>query len=207
MKNYNMSCKIIFIIFLLGLFYIITNKPRNLLESFTSDQCPNLLIQKDNFIYLYNAKLAKVPGINPIRFNNLEDYVEYTHWQRSQNINCPILFLQHSYDTQGNPTYKKGNLPTDSVEGLPHVVPQDTRPEMISKLVDSNRNDPPYNQNHYPGFDKDNQYIGLTTPLDKMQHQNLNGVSPNPMDTIWGGHEFTQSLVKKGYYKDNEVLR
>ena len=29
--------------------------------------------------------------------------------------------------------------------------------------------------------------------------------SPNPMDENWGGAAFTQSLIDKGYYKDNEV--
>jgi hypothetical protein len=30
-------------------------------------------------------------------------------------------------------------------------------------------------------------------------------VSPNPMDANWGGAAYTQSLVDKGYYKDDEV--
>jgi hypothetical protein len=31
------------------------------------------------------------------------------------------------------------------------------------------------------------------------------GPSPNPMDTNWGGSDYTQGLVDKGYYADNEV--
>ena len=30
-------------------------------------------------------------------------------------------------------------------------------------------------------------------------------VSPNPMDPNWGGATYTQSLVDKGFYKDDEV--
>jgi hypothetical protein len=30
-------------------------------------------------------------------------------------------------------------------------------------------------------------------------------VSPDPLDPNWGGSDYTQSLVDKGYYKDNEV--
>ena len=30
-------------------------------------------------------------------------------------------------------------------------------------------------------------------------------ISPNPMDSNWGGAAYTQSLVDKGYYKGNEV--
>ena len=35
-----------------------SNKPR----------CPNILIQKGNEIWLYNNKLANIPGVNPIIF-------------------------------------------------------------------------------------------------------------------------------------------
>jgi hypothetical protein len=52
--------------------------------------------KKDNKFYLYNSKVVKVPGVNPVVFNNLEDYVEFIEWQRSQNINCPVLFLQQT---------------------------------------------------------------------------------------------------------------
>jgi hypothetical protein len=31
------------------------------------------------------------------------------------------------------------------------------------------------------------------------------GQSPNPMDTNWGGSDFTQALIDAGYYKDNSV--
>ena len=70
-------------IFLLGLYFIFNNP---LEEGFkeTSDmpyRCPNILIQKGNTFLLYNSKLAKVPGVNPLTFNNLEDYTEFVDWQ------------------------------------------------------------------------------------------------------------------------------
>ena len=36
-----------------------------------------------------------------------------------------------------------------------------------SLLYDSTRDDKPFNMNQYPGYDMDNQYIGLEVPLDK----------------------------------------
>jgi hypothetical protein len=73
-------------------------------------------------------------------------------------------------------------------------------------LVDATRNDPPYNQNSYPSYDQTDYYIGTTTPLDtiNIQQEKLK-VSPDPMDSNWGGSDYTEDLVKKGYYKDNEV--
>jgi len=85
----------------------------------TSGRCPNMLIQKGAAFYLYNTKLAEVPGVNPVRFNNLEEYVEFLDWQRSQGIRCPVLYLQEVYDSQGNVTYKARPSVSDPQGGLP----------------------------------------------------------------------------------------
>ena len=73
-------------------------------------------------------------------------------------------------------------------------------------LVDATRNDPPYNKNSYPAYDNTDYYVGTTTPLDNMNYQQQKQkVSPNPMDPNWGGANYTQSLVDKGYYSQDEV--
>ena len=177
-------------------------KTNNLNKDF---KCPNILIQKDKHIYLYNNKLANIPGVNPVIFNNLEDYVEYIQWQRSQGIHCPVLFLLQGYDAQGKKRYQVRPDPTNLMGGLDQDSSNDQILNAKNKLLDAARNDPPYNKNQYPGFDPLNQYIGLETPLDKIFHQNPNGVSPNPMDSNWGGSNFTQKLVDQGYYKMDNV--
>jgi hypothetical protein len=198
----NFSLLIIIIIALTGAAFI---SKKTIKEDFNnnSSSCPNVLIQKGSEFYLYNSKRAKVPGVNPIKFNTLEDYTEFINWQRSQGIRCPILYLQQTYDTQGDVKYK---VNTDSnLHDLPPELKggQSLPPQNL--LYDASRQDPPYNQHHYAGFDSQNQYIGINTPLDKMFHENYNGVSPNPMDTNWGGDNFTQNLVEKGFYKNREV--
>jgi len=253
-------------------------------------RCPNMLIQKGSFYYLYNTKLAEVPGVNPIIFNNLEEYVEFLDWQRSQGIRCPVLYLQETYDSQGNMTYKvrpgvtdiQGGLPPTTasldakvtqfpdVHGMPAMMnqtPSDQtgysgkteqtnqpgqqggspptnaaslgtkklkrtpiQPEMPpmtpslasqfainpnnrypnlkrTLLVDATIDDPPYNTNSYPAYDRTSYYSGKHTPLDQLDVINESKeVSPNPMDPNWGGAEYTQHLVDEGYYKDNEVM-
>jgi hypothetical protein len=82
-------------------------------------RCPNMLIQKGAAYYLYNTKLAEVPGVNPIKFNNLEEYVEFLDWQRSQGIRCPVLYLQETYDAQGKMTCKVRPCVTEPQGGLP----------------------------------------------------------------------------------------
>jgi hypothetical protein len=209
---------VILVIFLLGLYVTSKYTHKDIVEGFnnSTNNCPNILIQKGSEIYLYNSKLAKIPGVNPIKFNNLEDYVEFLDWQRSQNINCPVLFLQHSYDAQGNPVYKFRPSPTDLQGGLPSVLTYGTDSDALpltlqepplTKLIDAGRDDSPYNENSYPAYDPINLYQGEYTPLDKMfnEQETTGPLSTNPMDTNWGGHAYTEGAIKAGYYKGDEV--
>lgn len=151
--------------FLAG-FYMMLQPP----EAFTNTSykdCPNILIQKGPHYFLFNNKLAEIPGVNPIQFNNLEEYSEYIDWQRSTGRRCPILYVQEVYDTQGKPVYKARPDPEDMQAGAPDYFPQDDPNK--SQLVDAGRDDPPYNHNGFPAFDPENQYIGLNTPLDSMK--------------------------------------
>jgi hypothetical protein len=212
------------IVFFIGLYFYAKCSDPKYHENFTNHgkevRCPNLLIQKGSRIYLYNSKLAQVPGVNPVEFENLEDYTEFLDWQRSQGIRCPVLYLQHSYDAQGNPVYKvrpsvsepKGGLPPSIASSVGDIIKEESTttnimaPPNPTFLVDATRNDPPYNKNSYPAFDQTSYYVGTTTPLDKINAKEENMLySPNPMDDNWGGATFTQSLVDQGYYKDNEV--
>lgn len=201
---------LLIVLFLAGLYFYAKYTGTKYSESFTNNsyekRCPDILIQKDSRFYLYNSKVAKVPGVNPIEFENLEDYTEFLDWQHSQGIRCPVLFLQQTYDAQGNPVYKARPSVTEQQGGLPPTYPAPPNPTL---LVDATRNDPPYNTNSMPSYDQSSYYVGTTTPLDKMDSQEENmlyaGPSPNPMDPNWGGADYTQSLVDKGYYAGNEV--
>jgi hypothetical protein len=233
---------VIGIMFLLGLYYIYRS---NDIETFAgkdeintnykiAEKCPDVLIQKGAALFLYNSKRANVPGINPIRFESLEEYVEFTDWQRSQGLLCPILYLQHAYNAQGESVYKARPSPTNLQGGQPDflvtpaaLIPPNIMPPPINVPIQGiygagNLNEPstslhshnPLSLNFTPnytyngpdiyvGFDPLNQTIGAETPLDKMFNQTL-GVSPNPMDHNWGGAEYTDNVVKAGYYKGNE---
>lgn len=175
-------------------------------------RCPNILVQRGSEFYLYNSKVAKVPGVNPIRFKNLEDYSEFMDWLRSKDIRCPVLFLQYSYDTQGNAVYRIRPGPQDLQGGLPPNLPYSTAaasapapaPAGLVKLMDASRDDPPYNSGSYPGFDALNSNIGDFTTLDQMDAANTNpdGFSDNAMDPNWGGILYTQTSIDSGKYAD-----
>jgi hypothetical protein len=200
----------ILIIFLGGLFfYIFYTNNTKILEGLTTIngelRCPNLLIQKDSKFYLYNSKITDVPGVNPIVFNDLEEYTEFLEWQRGAGIRCPVLYVQNTYDTQGNRVYKVRPSVSELEGGLPPTTAVPL-PLKFTPLVDASRSDAPYNQGSYPAFDQSSYYVGSITPLDQIENSNYNMLySDNPMDPNWGGQEYTQSLVDAGYYKGNEV--
>lgn len=196
--------------FLSGLyFYIRYAMNYTIIEGLTTVngalRCPNLLIQKGIKYFLYNSNIAQVPGVNPIEFNNLEEYTEFLEWQRSSGIRCPVLYLQNTYDSQGNRVYKIRPSVTELEGGLPSTT-EVPIPLKLTPLVDATRNDAPYNQNGYPSFDQSSYYVGSITPLDQIKNSDHNMLySDNPMDPNWGGPEYTQDLVESGYYKDNSV--
>jgi len=161
----------------------------------SSSNCPNKIIQREDGIYLYDTNKLDKPGVNPIVFQRLEEYLNYVRRLRSNNIDCPILYYKEIYTTQNEKKYKY-------IPELSTTLPQ----QPITKLYDANRSpNSIFNSNLYPGFDPQDQYVGLNTPLDKM-FQEKEDISDNPMDDNWGGRKFTDAEIKSGKYKGNEVI-
>jgi hypothetical protein len=227
---YNIA--LILIIFLFGLYICSTHTREDLLhEGFvpkgdmppplnkpagSQHNCPNVLVQKGTELFLYNSRKGPIPGVNPVKFENLEEYVEFTKWLKHQNINCPILFLQKSYDSQDKPVYQFRPDPLDLHGGLPSNEPLNLDSENAFSmrhpkemaLLDAGKEHKNYNKGSYASFDESNQYIGIDTPLDKLFHEKENArLSDNPLDTNWGGAKFSRDMVKAGLYRDKEIYK
>jgi hypothetical protein len=120
----NISLTIAIIIFILGLyFYARQSNPEGFESNTSGTKCPNLLIEKDSHFYLYNSTSPKVPGLNPIQFDSLQDYVKFLEWQKSKGIRCPVLYLQHTYDAQGYSSYAIRPSISDLQGGSSHSAP------------------------------------------------------------------------------------
>ena len=158
--------------------------------------CPNVLIQDGSGIYLKNNMLADIPGINPIKFNNLEEYTEFYNWQKSQGIDCPVLYLQKTYNAQSDPVFKFRPDILNPEGGLN----ADNNDNQTQLLLDSNRNNPPYNNDSYPGFDPNNQYIGVNTPLDSIATSKANAMLAD-----WEGVQASEAAVKSGEFAEDNV--
>jgi hypothetical protein len=152
-------------VFLLGLYFCLTQSSYTIQEGF-KPRCPNILIDRGNEIWLKNTNLADIPGVNPVVFHNLDEYTQFVEWQKSQGIQCPLLYLKKGYTTQNDEVY--------------YVKPPP------KQLVDATRDDPPYNTNSYPGMDPMGQHIGDTTMLDEYHDiGEKSPTSPNAMDSNW----------------------
>ena len=204
-----MKEQLIILGFIAGLIFCATYTNKSLMEGFNdrnrapqNDEfdCPNLLIRKGNKLMLLNNKKARIPGINPIFFDNLEDYVEFNKWQRSQDIKCPVLYFNEMQDAQGNTKFRMLNDPLDPQAGLPSYK-QLTATEV--PLYDSNMDHPPYNQNNYHGFDPTNQNTGRYTSLDKVFYSNKKRNSADAMKMNWAGAESSRRMVRSGKYDKN----
>jgi hypothetical protein len=195
----NYKLVIIVIAFLFGLYFCLRYKSNDLLENFQgTSQCPNMLVKKGKELHLINTKKAMIPGVNPIKFESLEDYAEYIDWSKKVGIKCPILYYEQTFNTQGERGYRLLDDPLNPSPGLPSIIPYQ-RQASNQLLTDSNRDDPPYNQNNYAGFDPENQYIGVKTPLDTINLQQNSG-SLSAMDSNWVGGKGTQKAIKAGRF-------
>ena len=194
------------VIFLIGIyFYAKYGDPNNYEEglhnnaSTSSKRCPNMLIQQGSKFYLYNSKVAKVPGVNPIPFENLEDYTEFLDWQRSQGIRCPVLYLQQTYDAQGKTVYKVRPSVSEPQAGLPPSVASSKG----AMIMETPPDDDAIQAEERPAYPT--PIIGDAKYNSKNNSKSDTVLSPDPMDPNWGGVDYTQSLIDKGYYKGNEV--
>ena len=201
-----MKEQLIILGFIAGLIFCATYTNKSLMEGFNdrnrppqNDEldCPNLLVKKGNKLMLLNNRKARIPGINPIYFDNLEDYVEFVKWQRSQDIKCPVLYFNEMQDAQGNTKYRMLNDPMDPQAGLPSY-----NQVMVNEvpLYDANMDHPPYNQNNYHGFDSTNQNLGRYTSLDKAFYTNAKRKSADAMEVNWAGAEASRRKVRSGKY-------
>jgi hypothetical protein len=200
-----------------------------------TSRCPNILIQVGSKYFLLNSNIERVPGVNPLEFNTLEDYHEFLKWQKTVGIKCPVLFVQKTYDAQGNKVYKmrpsvndqKGGLPptsppylssdkpntaiiNESTCGKPTIDVSGADPhtsinyslwELFTGISSSSKTDANGNSVH----NKLTPKIEFPADLTPCPIPEFKTLSDDPMDTNWGGEDYTEKSIKSGKYKGSEV--
>jgi len=200
------------VIFLGGIYFYAKYTNPTILETLVNNtkRCPNLLIQLGCKFYLYNSNLEKVPGVNPIEFNNLEDYTDFLKWQNSVGIKCPVLYVQNTYDVQGNRVYKvrpsvldlKCGLPpstnTSSVTATPtntNLINSNVSPQKVIAISQTEGT-----------FDFSKQNIPYPNSLAPLKIPEFKKLDDDPMNINWGGEQHTEKSIAEGKYVGSEVL-
>lgn len=155
-------CLSVSIALVLGALLLVVVSQSSLAEGFAeTSYCANELVEVDGKIHLRNTARAPVPGVNPVVFNNLQEYVEYVGWQRSQGLVCPVLYLKPK---AGNSGSVRQELIVDPSDPRQFVSVIDVKGPVL--LTDANRNMGSFNAGGYPAFDPADQNVGEITVLD-----------------------------------------
>ena len=194
----NLRITVSLILFIAGLYFVCNVTHADFIEGFVGapplKSCPSVLIQKDNKIYMYYKGEPEVPGMNPVIFDNLEEYSEYVEYLRSKGRHCPVLFLREQNSANGGTEYKIYPSPSDKEVSLSYIDKNAFNRER--NLIDANMIN---NPGHTAGYDPSGFDNGVETPLDKMYHSR-EAKSDNAMDTNWGGVEYSRKSVEQGKY-------
>ena len=130
---------------------------------------------------------------------------------------APVFQLQMNNvsPTMPPPTTMPTMPPSPTMPTMPTMPPPPTTPPTCPPIppkvpvpyVDASRDDPPFNQNMYSGFDPHNMYAGVYTTLDVIRDSTKQGTpfSDNAMDPNWGGVQYTKAQINSGKYDDNIV--
>jgi len=156
------------IIFIIGIAFIYNSTSSELYEGFVGSDCPDLLVQKGQELHLIYSKKAKIPGVNPIKFDNLEEYAEFLKWQRAKGIACPVLYFQQTYDAQNNLGYRMLPDPIETQGGLPSFLPDKGKGKGTDTKYEPS----------YTGFDSLVRFSKTNAPLTDEKIRN-DAMNPN----------------------------
>jgi hypothetical protein len=203
-------------------------------DSSADSNCPDILIKEGNGLLLYNSKKPKEDGVNPLPFFNLDEYINYLEIQKKKGIHCPVLYLQKENDAQGKDVYRfranpfgidGGTNPmtmTRAEYAHRDLLSQNPPPTILMNgstanldrnapvnIVDASRQNGNFNAGNYPGFDPQNQYIGIYTNIDRIHDSTRSEVpfSDNPMDPNWGGVVYTENAINSNKYEENNIRK
>lgn len=199
-----------FIFFIFGLYFCLTYTHKDLIENLENkdeqkeenyegeeqdvpERCHNLLIQKGDELHLVNTKKAMIPGVNPIKFKDLGEYILYLKWQQKMGIDCPVLYFRTTYDTQGKVGYRLLDDPLHPQGGVKSELLHSKGLTWNDELLDASRDSKLYNKNQYAGFDPQDQHIGENTILDE---KHITGGMWNPMQSDWAGIGKSEKYAK-----------
>jgi hypothetical protein len=188
--------------------------------SSSSHLCPDLLVKRGNTLVLHNTRSGVVAP--PLEFSSIDAYIKHTEEQRTRGATCPVLFLQEETNAQGEDVFRirptldstQNGLSTNAI--VPGIVlankysndtfaynrnakasppPLPPPPEQESKLM-------------FPSIDPHGQNVGKYTEVDAVHDSTAKtALSDNPLDTNWGGVNYSIEQANSDKYINNRVYK
>jgi hypothetical protein len=145
--------------------------------------------------------MAESPGINPVVFPNLAAYIAYVEDIRNYGKDtCTVLFLTKMYSPHGEVSFRRNRDPAHPDLDVQFLGD----PQNPVKLIDASDDNPPFNQNQFPGFDPLDLHQGVYTVIDA-NHNAFD--SADAMNPNWAGVYETQKAIDSGRFADREIVR
>ena len=117
--------------------------------------CYDLIEERDNKIFVYNTKTPITPGLNPVKFNTLDEYKFFEKRRKEKGYDCPVLHFKRKYTTQNEFNSELMPDPESGYLYLPKVVEREKK-----KYKKENLN------LDVSGFDPTDQDIGKVNKID-----------------------------------------
>ena len=225
MDNDMARVSIILSIFALGFLFTLSYGHKDLIqEPFDiTNTCPNLLIRKGNEIHLINTNKALIPGVNPIKFDSLEEYSQFIEYQRHLKINCPVLYYQETYNTQNDKGFRLHNDPFNPQTGVPSHIAKEyniNNSAILNHIENTDKNGVEYQvdkTNHLKQKCPEDYRIkdgDFTQPMDttdqtigNKSHLDNITMDTNPMATNWKGHDKTDKAIEMGEFDGQKRIK
>ena len=159
------------------------------------NKCPILYLQEET-----NAQGQDIYRVRPSPFDQQGGLPSVTDINRKNPF--PPLSISN--------TTKQYSYPDSTITDINGSTLSEQTPLNVEviKYDDSTNDNPPYNKGNYASFDPHGQYVGVLTDLDVVHHStNKSEFSDNPMDSNWGGVEYTQQMIDTGKYQENNITK
>ena len=129
---------------------------------------PKMLFRQNGLLYLHSVNEPIIPGVNPLIFHTYQDYLNYCNFRQSQGIYTPVLQMQNGPVMPTLPAAAQAIA--QAVAPAAPAAPAATPPPQGN--LASSTND-------------------VTEAFGEYNRKK----SINPMDSNWGGQDYTDSNV------------
>jgi hypothetical protein len=133
---------------------------------------PKMLFRQNGLLYLHSVNEPIIPGVNPLIFHTYQDYLNYCNFRQSQGIYTPVLQIQNGTIMPTLPPI---------APAIAHAAPPPPSPPSLPSPPS------PPQGNLAPSTND------VTEAFGDYRKNRKNSI--NPMDTNWGGTDFTDSSV------------